>query len=153
VARTFQSDRVWHFAVPPDRLWDRLRAVEEYPSWWPWLRRFHAADGFESGSSWRCVVAPPLPYVVRFTVALDRVEPPERVAATVDGDIRGTAELLVREEPEGSSVRLRSGLAPADPVMRRFAAFAPALVGWGHDWVLDQGGRQFRHRALESLDR
>ncbi len=149
MGRTFASDREWSFGLAPERLWDRLTAVEEYDRWWPWLRHLDPDRGFVDSSLWRCVVAPPLPYVVRFTVALEHVVPRERVEATVDGDVRGTAQLSLRADGEGASlVRLTSDLAPANLVLRRFAMLAPALVGWGHDWVLEQGSRQFRQRAL-----
>lgn len=149
MGRTFASDREWRFGLAPDRLWDRLTAVDEYARWWPWLRELDVDRGFVTASRWRCEVAPPLPYVVRFTVALERVVDREQVTATVDGDVQGTARLTMQPDDDGTTtVRLVSDLVPANPVMRRFAAFAPALVRWGHDWVLDQGRRQFEQRAL-----
>lgn len=146
--RAFSSDRTWQFGVGVDDLWRRLTAVDDYRSWWPWLRRFEADDGFRTSARWRCVVAPPLPYVVRFGVVLDEVDEGRLVRARVEGDIHGEAELSVGGSSAGSSARLTSRLAPADPILRRVALLAPPLVQWGHDWVLDQGRRQFVDRAL-----
>lgn len=147
------SDRRWHFDVDAVELWSQLSDVRQYRRWWPWLRRFDAAGGFCTDACWSCVVAPPLPYVVRFTVRLDHVEP-GRVDATVSGDVRGDASLSVGDGPHGGSdARLRSRLAPADPVLRHAARLAPPLVRWGHDWVLDQGLRQFVERALDDEPR
>ena len=149
MGRTFPSDRRWEFPVSREMLWKALTEVEGYPRWWPWLRRFDAPDGFESSSSWSCVVVPPLPYVVRFRVELEQVRPLEGVRASVRGDVKGWAELSLDDGTAGTSrARLRSELAPSNPVLRQFAMLAPPMVRWGHDWVLDQGQRQFVERAL-----
>ena len=150
MARSFRSDRGWSFEVGVDRLWDRFTTVEQYADWWPWLHAFDPVGGFRAGASWRCVVAPPLPYVVRFTVRLDRVEEGRRVDASVRGDVRGDATLTVGDDGRGgSTARLRSELAPANPVLRGVGLVARPMVEWGHDWVLDQGLRQFVSRALD----
>jgi len=67
----------------------------------------------------------------------------------VSGDVRGSARLTVQSNDGGGSrARLRSDLAPANPVLRSFGLVARPVVEWGHDWVLDQGLRQFVGRAL-----
>jgi hypothetical protein len=149
VAPSFVSDRDWTFEVTPDELWSAMIETDRYPSWWPWLRRFDPGEGFETGARWHCEVAPPLPYVVRFSVTLDRIEHGSSARATVDGDVRGDALLTVEDLGGGrSSARLRSRLAPANPVLRNVGRVARPVVEWGHDWVLDQGRRQFVERAL-----
>lgn len=148
--RPFVSDRDWRFTVEPELLWERIVAIHEYPGWWPWLRRFDVVGGFHEGARWACVVAPPLPYVVRFTIRLERVEHGREVQATVTGDVRGDAHLTVCQDGDGGSrARLRSSLRPVDPLLSSVARFARPMVGWGHDWVLDQGRRQFVGRAFE----
>ena len=91
---------------------------------------------------------PPLPYTLRFTIRLDSVEPGRAASATIAGDISGTASLTVEPDGDGSEVRLISALAPANPFLRGVARFARPVVKLGHDWVLDTGAAQFRHRAL-----
>ncbi len=144
----FRSDRDWTFEVDADELWALMSKVEAYPSWWPWLRSFDPGEGFAEGATWRCVVAPPLPYVVRFAVQLRQIDPGRGAVADVTGDVRGTARLTV--EPLGvdrSRARLVSRLEPANPLLRSFGRLARPVVEWGHDWVLDQGRRQFVERA------
>ena len=149
MAPSFVSDRDWTFEVAPDELWSAMIETDRYPSWWPWLRRFDPGEGFETGARWHCEVAPPLPYVVRFSVTLDRIEHGSSARATVDGDVRGDALLTVEDLGGGrSSARLRSRLAPANPVLRNVGRVARPVVEWGHDWVLDQGLRQFVERGL-----
>jgi uncharacterized protein YndB with AHSA1/START domain len=141
------SDRSFTFAVPPEVLWSVIADVGSYRRWWPWLRGFEAV-GLVTGDVWRCEVSPPLPYVLSFTVTLDDVEAHRFVAATVRGDIEGSATLEVRPCGDGAEARLVSALAPRNPVLRAAAVVAGPLVRYGHDWVLDTGARQLVARAL-----
>ena len=146
--RPFRSDRSWTFEVPPEKLWSRIADTTEYRTWWPWLRRFDGSAGLTPGAEWQCEVAPPLPYVVRFGIAFDRVETQRVVETTIAGDIRGWARLTIDEHVDGCHARLESSLAPANRVLRGFGAVARPLVEWGHDWVLDEGRRQFVRSAF-----
>jgi uncharacterized protein YndB with AHSA1/START domain len=142
-----RSDRRYEFAAAPDELWAAFTRLEDYRTWWPWLRRFEAG-GFTAGECWRCTVQPPLPYVLRFDLTLLEVEPHSFVTASVSGDIAGDARLDVQATDAGSEVRLVSALSPANPVLRAIATMARPMVRFGHDWVLDNGLRQFSSRAL-----
>lgn len=142
-----RSDRTYRFPEPADVVWDALASVEDYRGWWPWLRRFDA-PGLAAGATWRCTVRPPLPYALRFAVALDEVRRPEQVVATVTGDITGVASVVLTPDGDGCEVRLQSTLAPAGQPLRTVARLTPWLARFGHDWVLDTGFGQFRRRAL-----
>ncbi len=143
-----RSDRRFTFDRPPAEVWDVMGRTSAYTRWWPWLRRLDA-EGLVAGDVWTCHIQPPLPYFLRFTLTLDEVVPGRSARATVAGDITGTAAFtLSAAEGGGSTGRLVSDLAPASSVLRAFAAVARPLVVWGHDWVLDEGIRQFRARGL-----
>ena len=145
-----RSDRRHRFAVEPDELWAAVTAVDRYPDWWPWLRSFEAT-ALVVGDAWRCVVQPPLPYSVRFTLTIDEVVPAQRVAATVRGDITGTASVELTARPEGGTeARLVADLAPTHLLLRAMGVLAGPVVRRAHDWVLDTGARQFRDRALRA---
>jgi uncharacterized protein YndB with AHSA1/START domain len=147
-----RSQRREAFPVPPAEVWAAMGRVDAFRRWWPWLHRFEAA-GLAPGETWTCEVRPPVPYSLTFTVTLDDVVPLERVRATIAGDVEGRAELAlwaVEEpgRPAGCEVTFSSWLAPGNPVLRAVAAVARPVARFGHDWVLDVGGRQFRERAL-----
>jgi hypothetical protein len=144
-----RSNRTYRFAVGPDELWTAIARTDDYRSWWPWLRGFEAT-GLVQGDVWRCVVQPPLPYTLRFTITLDAVQPGVGAMATIAGEISGTAELTVAADGDGSSIRLVSDLAPASPLLRAAAIAARPLVIWGHDWVLDRGASQFKRQGLRA---
>ncbi|MGH9139220.1 MAG: hypothetical protein ACRD0G_19600 [Acidimicrobiales bacterium] len=143
-----RSDRRYRFDVDADEVWAAICAVDDYRRWWPWLRGFDAR-GLHEGDVWTCVVQPPLPYALRFAVALDAVDAPRYVAANVSGDIVGEARLHLDGDGDGScDVRVVSALAPASRTLRALARVARPVVRFGHDWVFDTGARQFRSRAL-----
>ncbi len=133
-------------AMQPAELWERISAVDDYRIWWPWLREF---DGraLDNGDVWRCTVQPPLPYTVRFCLAIGEVVAEQSVSATITGDIVGTARLGIVPATDGCVVRLVSSIAPDNRVLRIVAAAALPLARGGHNWVLDTGARQFTERA------
>lgn len=142
-----RSDRRYPFAVNADELWATIAEVDRYRAWWPWLRRLDAG-GLAVGERWICVVQPPLPYAVRFTLTIEHVEQPYLVVARVTGDIGGTARLDIAEDGAGCVARLRSELSPSHRALQVVARVASPVVRFGHDWVLDTGARQFAARAF-----
>ena len=141
------SDRRYRFPVGPDALWDAFHRVDDYQTWWPWLRRFEPGP-FEPGARWACSVQPPLPYSVRFDLVLTEVVEGRSVRALVDGDLTGHAGLEIAAEDSGSTLHLTSDLAPNNAFLQLVARVARPVATFGHDWVLDTGFRQFASRAL-----
>ncbi|HTN99832.1 MAG TPA: hypothetical protein VL068_04075 [Microthrixaceae bacterium] len=148
MAKAFISDRAWDFDIGPDELWERIASVNDYRSWWPWLRRLDAPSGLVEGAEWKCEVSPPLPYKVRFHLQLDMVKPGSEAHARVRGDIGGEALLTVVDHGAGSTARLQSQLYPTNLLLRRAGQVARPFIEWGHDWVLDEGCRQFVRRGF-----
>lgn len=142
-----RSDRRVTFDEPPEQVWEAVTHPERYTTWWPWLRRLDAA-GLAEGEVWVCHVQPPLPYALRFTITIGEVVAGRSVQASVGGDITGTACVDLTPLDDATEVHVVSDLAPSAGVLRAFARVARPLVTWGHDWVLDQGVRQFRARPL-----
>jgi uncharacterized protein YndB with AHSA1/START domain len=40
----FEFRSQWHLPAPPRRVYDVLAEVENYPHWWPQVRRAHRID-------------------------------------------------------------------------------------------------------------
>ncbi|MDZ7676765.1 MAG: hypothetical protein U5K30_17080 [Acidimicrobiales bacterium] len=146
-----RSDRTYRFPVGVEDVWDAIGRVDRYRSWWPWLRRFEAT-GLEVGDCWRCTVAPPVPYSLRFVIELTEIDRHERIRAVVTGDITGEAEVRLDATDDGCEVALRSVLAPRRGSLRAVTRFTPWLARFGHDWVLDTGLGQFHRRALPTAE-
>ena len=141
-----RSDRRYRVDVAPDALWQALATPEGFRRVWPWLREFDG-ERLVAGEVWHCAVRAPLPYTVRFTVHIDEVVPPQSVTATVRGDIAGTARFDVAGDGDGSSLRLRSELAPSSRAFAVLAHVAGPLVRRSHDRILDMGAAQFGRLA------
>ncbi len=137
-----RSDRRYRLPLTPGEVWARVSSVDEYPSWWPWLRAFDGAD-LVAGAMWSCEVRPPLPYSVRFVLTVGETVPERSVAATVRGDIVGTAMIEIEPQVDGSEVHLVADLGPDNRALRMMSVAARPLVRFGHDWVLDTAARQF----------
>lgn len=142
-----RSKRRYDFAADRPRVWAAMGAVDEFRDWWPWLRRFES-EGLVAGDVWRCTVKPPLPYVMRFTVAIDAVVEHERIEATVGGDVTGTVRIELTDRTPGCRVQLTSALEPDSGWVRALTIVGRPLVSFGHDWVLDTGARQFYEHAF-----
>jgi uncharacterized protein YndB with AHSA1/START domain len=138
-----RSDRRYRFAVPSREVWQAFTQVDQYRGWWPWLRHFDGA-AFGAGERWECVVKAQLPYTLEFTIVLDDVVDATSAHARLRGDIDGWAELTLTDEGDRSQLRLRSELTARGGPARWLDAVAPPLARRGHDWVLDNGIRQFR---------
>lgn len=142
------SDRRFHFDADRDAVWAAFMRTDRYKDWWPWLREFDGT-AFRQGDRWRCVVNPPLPYRLRFTVVLTEVVQSSVVSARIDGDITGIAEITTSDTDTGCELRLISDLSAARGPLRLVARLMRPAATYGHDWVLDTGARQFRNFAFD----
>lgn len=153
----------YELPLTSESVWSLINGAEHYRSWWPWLRRFEGG-GLSVGDEWRCTVQPPVPYLVRFRVVIDHVEPPSLVRAQVLGDVVGDATLTLEpaaavapahatDGDDGAAAAcvavLHSSLAPGNTALAVVSRFAAPIARFGHDWVLDSAARQFIARAIE----
>jgi hypothetical protein len=77
-------------------------------------------------------------------VTLDRCLPPERIDATVDGDLKGHALLTLAPVDAGSEVEVAWTIEMRQRTMRAVARVAYPLLRWGHDRVVDATVAGFR---------
>ena len=138
-----RSDRRYRFTAGRREVWQAFTQVDQYRRWWPWLHRFDGSE-FRSGERWECAVKPQLPYTLEFVIALDVVTKAESAHARLTGDIAGWAELTLGDDGPGSTLRLLSDLTARNGLARWVGTLVPPLATRGHDWVIDNGIRQFR---------
>jgi uncharacterized protein YndB with AHSA1/START domain len=150
VQGTITTVHQYELPLPRAEAWRLISEVSQYRTWWPWLRSFEGV-ALAPGEEWRCEVQPPVPYLVRFRVSIDHVEPAVLVRARVGGDVVGTATLTLSDTDTGCAATLDSSLAPGNRALRLVSRFAAPIARFGHDWVLDSGARQFIARAVEPL--
>jgi uncharacterized protein YndB with AHSA1/START domain len=133
------------FPVPPSTVWSSIEDLEHFPKWWGWLGQFRVeGDGLRTGSVLEGDVTPPLPYRMHVLVTLDRCLPPERIDATVEGDLKGHALLTLAPVDAGSEVEVAWTIEMRQRTMRAVARVAYPLLRWGHDRVVDATVAGFR---------
>jgi hypothetical protein len=146
----FRFDRTWRFDATVNELWDAIADTRTYPAIWSWLREFDCGP-LVVGTAASFTVQPPLPYSLHFVVTVDEVVPHERIDASVAGDVRGPAQLLVTPTADGGSqARITWSLELVRPTLRRVEPLARRPMIWGHDLVVAIGVRQFRRTALRA---
>jgi uncharacterized protein YndB with AHSA1/START domain len=147
--RPFRFDRHWAFDAAPEVVWAALTRTGDYQRWWPWLREF-SGDGLVPGGRTTCVVRAPVPYTLRFTVAVTELVPGERIEALVDGDVTGPARLDISAigSRRASQVRLAWEVELQRPLLRAAATVGRPVMAWGHGWVTNTGFEQFCRSAL-----
>jgi uncharacterized protein YndB with AHSA1/START domain len=143
----FRLDRTFVFDVGPDALWEVLARPGDFPKWWTWLKTLDT-DELAEGITAHCLIRAPIPWSLRLTVRLDKVVPGQRVDAYATGDLVGRAHLEVTPHPEGSQLRLQWELEPHERTLGALGRVARPVLQWGQDWVVSNGVRQFRRRAL-----
>jgi len=137
--------------VPPAEVWRVLAAVDEYPAWWPWLRRFEAR-ALRDGDRWSCTVKPPLPYTVSFDLVLRDVVARRCVAADVEGEIVGSARVDLHPEGHGTALALVSDLEPSRTFLVGLSRLAGPIARYGHEFIIDAALDQFVAHALDGTD-
>lgn len=141
----------FRFGLRPPALWEVLSAPERFESWWSWLHEFRLhGDGLVDGAVLHGVVAPPVPYRMRIDVHLQHCDPPHRISAVVDGDLRGPAELEFADNGSGTDATVSWRVEMMQPAMRLASRVAHPMLRWGHDRVVEMTVAGFRRRLDES---
>jgi carbon monoxide dehydrogenase subunit G len=144
----------FEFDLPPEAMWDALGHYERFEGWWGWLHEFHAdGRGLETGSVLQGVVSPPVPYEMRVSVCLDKSVRPLDIAASVTGDLEGTAHLHLAPRPGGTRVEVDWKIEMRQRSMRLAARLASPLLRWGHDRVVDMTVSGFRRNLGREIER
>lgn len=137
-----RSDRAYWLPISRQELWRRIRIVDDYQSWWPWLRELHATT-LAVGETWRCRLRPPMPYTIRCDIHFQTVVDDTLVVAAVSGDLTGHARIELQDDRLGTEVRVLSELVARSWPIRIVGRVLPVLARRAHDWVLDTGADQF----------
>ncbi|WP_328486435.1 SRPBCC family protein [Streptomyces zaomyceticus] len=92
---------VWRIAAPPDAVYAVLERADEYPRWWPQVRRVVPVDDTTGTARFRSL----LPYDIAVTVRALRGDPAARVLEVgLEGDLEGWARWTV--VPDGTGARV-----------------------------------------------
>ncbi|CCH76097.1 Putative cyclase (fragment) [Nostocoides japonicum T1-X7] len=98
MSRAFRFVHEWRLVAPPRLVFDLLRDVEHYPTWWREIRRVERIDE-ASGIAW---VRSLLPYRLRLVITREVEDlPTGMLRVGIRGDLEGYAEFRVPTPVDG----------------------------------------------------
>jgi uncharacterized protein YndB with AHSA1/START domain len=136
----------WDVAAPIEPVFEAIADASTYPLWWrPVYEDVESQGPLEVGQVSRQHFKGRLPYHLRTTSRIVRLEPPTNVEADVDGDLRGHGKwTLTPRTPDRTHVRFDWSVHADRPLLKALTpALRPALR-WNHNWAIA--------RAMEGLE-
>jgi len=141
-------EQEFSFSLSPEELWESIAHTERFEGWWAWLRELRLdGDGLVEGAQLHGVVTPPLPYRMRLHIGIERCVKPERIEASVAGDLRGRAHLALEPDRSGTLATVAWDIEMRQRPMRVAALFGRPLLRWGHDRVVEATVESFRRNV------
>jgi len=152
----FQLVSRWHLAAPIERVWDALKATEEWPSWWPYVKSVQEiepgdADGLHAVRhiAWTSR----LPYGIAFDVRVVEMQRPRRMQGRASGQLDGVGTWELRPDGDTTHVRYTWCVDLGTRWMRIAAPLMAPVFRWNHNGVMKAGAQGLaRHLGVQLLD-
>jgi uncharacterized protein YndB with AHSA1/START domain len=141
----FNHESLWTLEASVAQVWQALTEVEQWPRWWPYLRRVetvHAAAGV--GAVRRLHWRTRLPYGFTLLVTCTEAQRERRLVGRSAGDLSGEGAWELQPVGPQTHVRYTWRLDVNKPWMRRFAPLLAPLFAWNHHGVMRAGERGLR---------
>ena len=142
----------WHFTQSIDRVWALIEKVEDWPSWWPAVKRVETIrEGDETGlgAIRRITWGTALPYTLTFDVEVTKVEKHDCLEGRAFGELEGVGLWNFHEEPEGTHVRYLWRVDVTKPWMKLLAPMLSPVFEWNHNKVMCWGLAGARERLTQ----
>ncbi|MFD0722069.1 SRPBCC family protein [Streptomyces globosus] len=139
----FRFRTAWDLDAPPDRVYAVLARAEDYPRWWPQVRRAERTGG-HTGTAY---IRSALPYTLRVTTAELLSDPRGGILeAALGGDMEGWARWTVRPRrgPRGTTgtrALYEQEVEVRRPLLRRLSGPARPLLHLNHALMMRAGRR------------
>jgi hypothetical protein len=127
---------VWPVQVSVEEAYRALREVEDYPAWWPEVRRTERVDD----ATYDMVVRSVLPYDLAFRTERSREDPRAGVLeARMVGDLEGFSRWSITPAAGGATAVFEEQVQARKPLLRRLGWLArPAFVA-NHTMMMRHG--------------
>ena len=136
----YEFDSMWVIETPASRAFDALRAFDDHPGWWRYVRSTsRSGNGRPLPITVRYEIQSPLLYWLRFDVALERAVRPHLISTRATGDLDGTGEWLLSEDDGVTTIRHRWHVATTKSWMNAVAPIGRPAFRWAHDRVMEGG--------------
>ncbi|MBT9594980.1 MAG: SRPBCC family protein [Vitreoscilla sp.] len=143
VRQAFEYVSEWHLAAPPEAVWQVLTEVDQWPRWWPFvrrvrlLRRGREPDGV--GALRRIDWATRLPYGFTLDVECVEADRPHRLRGLSSGHLAGEGLWELSPDGAGTCVRYTWRLHLNTAWMRIAAPLMAPVFRWNHEGVMRGG--------------
>jgi uncharacterized protein YndB with AHSA1/START domain len=145
MAAPYVFDDEWDVVAPIEAVFDALADTRTYPKWWRPVYLESEADGPPAiGCVSRQLFKGRLPYRLHTTSTITALDPPHRVEAKVDGDLRGRGIWTLTSTGERTHVRFDWQVNADRPLLRYLTPVLRRLFRWNHHWAIE--------RAIEGLE-
>jgi uncharacterized protein YndB with AHSA1/START domain len=131
--------------APPERVYAVLAAVDDYPRWWPQVRRARTLDETSGELTCRSL----LPYDLVFVMHQELEDPDSLVLrARMTGDLNGTSQWTIAADGDGARAVFDEDVSVGSGLLRAAGRlFRPALK-FNHDRMMRAGETGLRAHLL-----
>ncbi len=135
----------WDVAASPESVFEAIADSRSYPRWWrPVYLDVQAAGPAALGTSARHHFKGRLPYHLHTRSTIVEIDPPRRVVADVDGDLRGRGTWTLTPTATGTHVRFDWQVHADRALLRVLTPVLRPVFRWNHNWAIA--------RAMEGLE-
>jgi uncharacterized protein YndB with AHSA1/START domain len=139
----------WFVPAPPERVYDVLGALEEYPEWWGDV--FLEVEGDKGpprpGKRSRVKARGYLPYRLRWEAEIVEAERPHKIRMRLSGDFDGEGEWRLRPVEGGTQATLDWQPAVNKPLIRYLTPVLRPLFASNHYWTMRRGQEHIVERV------
>lgn len=144
---SYSFESQWRLPVAPQRAWDELvraLAPDACPRWWPGFTLPMAPRRIVSGERMVVEVHSAVGYRLRMRLEITEVDPGRVIAASSDGDLRGSGRVELRADGEGSVVEFFWDVETRRAWMNASASVLRPAFERAHHHVMRRGEEGFR---------
>jgi quercetin dioxygenase-like cupin family protein len=135
----------WDVEAPIEAVFDAIADMRTYPAWWRPVYIDVEADGPTAvGAVTRQHFKGRLPYHLRTTSTVVRMQRPTSIEGTVQGDLSGRGVWTLSERGATTHVRFDWRVNADRPLLRMLTPLLRPLFAWNHNWAIA--------RAIEGLE-
>jgi len=129
----------WDVAAPPEAVFSALADARTYPAWWRPVYIDVESDGpAELGKESRQHFKGRLPYHLNTRSVITELDPPRRITADVDGDLRGTGTWTLTPIATGTHVRFDWQVHADRRLLRLLTPVLRPAFRWNHNWAIER---------------
>ena len=148
-AQRFDLATTWHLRAPLEAVWVALVQTEEWPSWWPVVKRVAllapgGPDGVGAVREFTWGTA--LPYTITFKMTATRVEPMTLLEGEARGELDGVGRWTLTPDGDVTHVRYEWQVDVTKPWQRALAPVLRPVFAWNHNVVMGWGEEDIKHR-------